>query len=116
MSKETTGPELPDVIYWDIFAGRYCQKKDEYAAPERYLELYNRPGHDYAEHWKVFSKSSGEEARLNIAFDESIYFNLEVVNTIRNLMFRHNNCTPITMIRVGVPEAAFKKYWKEITG
>jgi hypothetical protein len=116
MSKETTGPELPDVIYHDCLVNKFCLNKSDYSMPNRYVEIYPRPGHEYAEQWKVFSMKTGEEAGLNIAFDESIYENLEATNTIRNLNFKKYVCLPLSMIRVGVPEAVFKKYWEEITG
>ena len=97
------------MIYWDNFAGRPTESKDENAPPERYTDVIVEPADIFIEHWLVVLE--GKEARCSVAYS-ALQNEQGDINLLRYRIF--GNATPVRMLYWAVPEEHFNKMLRRI--
>lgn len=97
------------MIYWDNFAGRPTQSKDENAPPERYTKVIVEPTGIFIEHWIVVLE--GKEARCSVAYT-ALQKECEDINLLRYRIF--GNATPVRMHYWEVPQEHYDKMLRRI--
>lgn len=101
---------MEDVIYFDRFAQEYTKEKDEFAPPERYIEIYKSLGDYYKEVWRAFSHGDAKSiVRLNVAYDE---IDKKYAQIIREEMANENDVVLERVLSWYVPDSVFQEISK----
>lgn len=95
---------MRDRIYYDWFAERYVPRKDEYAAPERYTEVFRNENYFYAEKWTV-KDEYGSYGRLHIAYSKE---DLKYLQDIRASKEKTHKATLLHMVQLLLPPDVYE--------
>ena len=101
---------MEDVIYFDRFTQEYAKEKDEFAPPERYIEIYKSPGDYYKEVWRAFSHGDAKSiVRLDVAYDE---IDKNYAQVIREEAANENDVVLERALSWHVPDSVYQEIFK----
>ena len=107
--------KMTDEIYYDTFKNSYALERDKNAPPERYVRIYRGIDGMYIESWVVYSDiCDKDDLRLNIAFSEEDYNDIDQHDITVKHMWDMNHCKPTKLRYVTIPQHRFDEIVKQL--